>query len=429
MFTGPLDHSHCHFPRISTHRPSHARSYGIHPFFVFNGLSVLRKDKPFSLEDHRPAKRAAGWEPYEKGQITAAMSLWSQSGSPHQPDLLPLILQILSERGVEHMRAPYSAWGQLAYLQTHPRQLVNAVFGGSELLMYDLEKVVVNLDLEKGTYSWINKKGVLQDLQVSEDQFLDVCILAGFEYCSTFPPLADGVMSFTFKDSVTGYMPYFPAHHYLPPSLQKGTHDLIKQYKTGFNAVQYYAEDPQVVKTNYIDNFCRTRCAIKYHLVFTEDGEVRPLNADTAPSDIHDFIGYRLPDEVYYYLSRGLMGAQVLNTLISGVLIETPPTGNGESTEYRTFLNQLLDVRTQTLSLLTQPLNQFYQQRKVMSLYWFEQSVEHVMHHHASVPQTGGHHNGSVGVSLLNNVWERTQAWSVGREFVEDEFRRQKVRG
>lgn len=127
-----------------------------------------------------------------------AMNLWSSSGSPHQPDLLPLIMQILSERGIEHMRAPYSAWGQLAYLQAHPRQLVNAIFGGSELLMYDLDKVVVDLDLDKGTYSWINKKGVLTDLQVTDDQFLDVCIFAGFENCSTFPPLNDPA-SFTFK--------------------------------------------------------------------------------------------------------------------------------------------------------------------------------------------------------------------------------------
>ncbi|RUS17673.1 temperature dependent protein affecting M2 dsRNA replication-domain-containing protein [Endogone sp. FLAS-F59071] len=380
------------------------KSHGIHPFFVFNGLSVLRKDKPFSIEDYRPAKRASGWEPYEEGRISMAMTLWSSSGSPHQADLFPLIMQILSERGIEHMRAPYSAWGQLAYLQAHPRQLVNAIFGGSELLMYDLDKVVVDLDLDKGTYSWINKKGVLTELQVTDDQFLDVCIFAGFENCSTFPPLNDPT-SFTFK----------------------GTHDLIKQFKTGFNAAQSYAEHPSVAKINYIDTFCRTRCAIKYHLVFTEDGEVRPLNVDTAPTDIHEFIGYRLPDEVYYYLSRGLIGAQVLNTLISGVLIEMPPTGNGESNEYHGFLNQLSEMRTQTLSLLSQPLHPFYQQRKVVSLYWFEPNVEHVMLHHASaVQQTGGHNVGAVS-SVLNNVWERTQGWYVGREVIEEESRKQKV--
>lgn len=42
-----------------------------------------------------------------------------------------------------------------------------------------------------------------------------------------------------------------------------------------------------------------------------EDGEVRPMNIEHVPNDIHEFIGYRLPDEVYYYLMRGLIGPQV----------------------------------------------------------------------------------------------------------------------
>lgn len=90
-----------------------------------------------------------------------------------------------------------------------------------------------------------------------------------------------------------------------------GVHDLIKQHKTGFNAVQAYSDNIMVAKTNYIDTFCRTRCAVKYHLVINEEGEVKPMNVENAPNDIHEFIGYRLPDEVYYYLMRGLIGPQV----------------------------------------------------------------------------------------------------------------------
>lgn len=89
-------------------------------------------------------------------------------------------------------------------------------------------------------------------------------------------------------------------------------HDLIKQHKTGFNAIQAYSDNPTISKTNYIDTFCRTRCAIKYHLVMNEDCEVKPMNIEHAPNDIHEFIGYRLPDELYYYLMRGLIGPQVI---------------------------------------------------------------------------------------------------------------------
>ncbi|POG64340.1 hypothetical protein GLOIN_2v1676459 [Rhizophagus irregularis DAOM 181602=DAOM 197198] len=46
-------------------------------------------------------------------------------------------------------------------------------------------------------------------------------------------------------------------------------------------------------------------------MVLTDDGKIEPLNVENAPTDIHDVIGYRLPDEIYYYLSKGLMSPQV----------------------------------------------------------------------------------------------------------------------
>ncbi|KAG0166946.1 hypothetical protein DFQ30_006536, partial [Apophysomyces sp. BC1015] len=362
----------------------------IQPIFVFPGLSITRKDKPFSSEDSRPSYRATGWDLYEKGKLEMALGNWGNSGGVHPADLLNQVFHILHENNVEFIRAPYSAWAQLAYMHNHPKQIVTSVYGGSELLMFNIDRVVTIIDFET----------VLQDLHVSDEQFLDICILAGFEYCPSFPPLNTNVISFTFK----------------------GVHDLIKQHKTGFNAVQSYSDDPSVSKSNYVDTFCRTRCAIKYHLVLTEDGEVKPLNAESAPNDIHEFIGYRLPDELYYYLMRGLIGPQSINTLVSGVLIENAPLDNGETAEYRNFLFQLLSIRTQTLSLLTQPLHQFYQARKVVSYFWFEPHVEHVMHHHPNYNHaTNGSASVNCNASLLNTIYEKTSSWNVTQNFIDAE--------
>ncbi|CEG64051.1 hypothetical protein RMATCC62417_01095 [Rhizopus microsporus] len=377
------------------------KSHGITPIFVFPGLSILRKDKPFSKEDTRPSHRAAGWEFYEKGKTDLAMSNWASSGGIHPADLLNCVFHILHENDVEFVRAPYSAWAQLAYMYTHPKQLVNAVYGGSELLMWDIDKMITSIDFEKGNYHWINKKTVLQDLHVSDEQFLDICILAGFEYCPSFPPLNTSVVSFTFK----------------------GVHDLIKQHKTGFNAVQAYSDNPIIAKTHYVDIFCRTRCAVKYHLIITDEGEIKPLNIEHAPNDIHEFIGYRLPDELYYYLMRGLIGPQSVNSLVSGVLIENAPLDNGESTEYHNFLHQLLNIRTQTLSLLTQPLHQFYKTRKVATHFWFEPTVEQIMHHQPN----DSHGSAHVDATPLNTVYEKTNSWNVTRDFIDAELRSQKV--
>ncbi|KAG1559523.1 hypothetical protein G6F46_002736 [Rhizopus delemar] len=377
----------------------HFKTNGITPIFVFPGLSILRKDKPFSKEDTRPNHRATGWEFYEKGKVDLAMSNWASSGGVHPADLLNSVFHILHENGIEFVRAPYSAWAQLAYMYNHPRQLVNAVCGGSELLMWDVDKMITSIDFEKGNYHWISKKTVLQDLVVSDEQFLDICILAGFEYCPSFPPLNTSVVSFTFK----------------------GVHDLIKQHKTGFNAVQAYSDNPIISKTQYIDLFCRTRCAVKYHLILTDEGEIKPLNIEHAPNDIHEFIGYRLPDELYYYLMRGLIGPQCINSLVSGVLIENAPLDNGESAEYHHFLHQLLSIRTQTLSFLTQPLHQFYKTRKVATYFWFEPAVEQIMYHQPTEGAT------RIDVTPLNTVYEKTNSWNVTKCLIDSELKSQKT--
>nr|CAG8450832.1 4779_t:CDS:10 [Entrophospora candida]CAG8586087.1 6687_t:CDS:10 [Entrophospora candida] len=355
--------------------------HGITPVFVFNGLSIIRKDKPFSSEDTRPSKRAQAWDLYEKGRMDAAYSNWVVSGSIHQPELLYFVFKILKENDVEFIRAPYLAWGQ-----RNPKGYIHAIYGSSELLMYNVEKVIISLELEKDIYTWYNKKTILHELGITDEQFLDACVLAGFEHCGTFPPLNVEYNSFHFKSVL----------------------DLIKQYRTGFNAVQNYAEHQGVIKTNYVETYCRTQCAIKYHMVLTEEGKVEPLNSENSPSDIHDVIGYRLPDEIYYYLSRGLMSPQVINTLISGVLIENPPLCNGETQEYRQFLNQLLEIRTYAMGLLTQPLHQFYQSRKVISVYWFEPNNEHTLNH-----------------NVVPSVHDTLNTWNVLEKSLEEEKKAQ----
>jgi len=92
------------------------------------------------------------------------------------------------------------------------------------------------------------------------------------------------------------------------------------------------------------------------------------------------------------------------------VLIENPPLCNGETQEYKQFLNQLLQLRTQAMSLLTQPLHQFYQSRKVVSIYWYEPSNDHPLQH-----------------NVLPSVHDTLNAWNVLEGGLEEERKSQKV--
>lgn len=80
---------------------------------MFSGLSIIRKDKPFSTEDSRPSHRAAGWDFYDRGKVDLALSNWASSSGINSAELLNTVIHILNKNNVEFIRAPYSAWAQV----------------------------------------------------------------------------------------------------------------------------------------------------------------------------------------------------------------------------------------------------------------------------------------------------------------------------
>lgn len=103
--------------------------------------------------------------------------------------------------------------------------------------------------------------------------------------------------------------------------------------------------------------------------------------------------------------------------------MESAPLDNGESVEYQNFLYQLLNIRTQTLSLLTQPLHPFYKTRKVASYFWFEPTVEQIMYHQPAESSP----NSRVDATPLNTVYEKTSSWNVTNDFIKPELAKQNV--
>ena len=112
----------------------------------------------------------------------------------------------------------------------------------------------------------------------------------------------------------------------------KAAVDLVKFYKNGKEAVNTFAEQPVVKAMQYPEHFARTRAMVKFSLILSSEGTVVPLpvaapnapphghgnhrdhhpTAGDIPSDLHEIFSFRLPDEVYFYLSRGLIGPQAL---------------------------------------------------------------------------------------------------------------------
>lgn len=392
----------------------------IKPVFVFPGLQPNKKWRQSHHYEYTEAcrDRRDAWTKYENGQEDAATKLFDGRHGLSQWDLWRMVLRIFRNRNVEFIIAPYVAWAQLIYLLRHPKAYIHSIYGPTETMLYPgVDKVITQIDFTAATptFQYASKRSVTQELSVSEDQFLDIGILVGFDQSPPFPP---------------------SVHE----QALKATVDMVKYYKSGHAAVSAFAEHPAVKTIQYNDHFARTRSMIKCSLVLTSDGAVQPLplainnpasgpsgggghnqhhpTAADIPNDLHDIFTHRLPDEVYYYLSRGLMGPQALIWLTTGQIIESPPLDNGETNEYKRFVKEVITdgqtgPRATALALISSVLHNFWGKKQVYGYFWFDQPSPHgqkaISH---SLPQT-------------TQLAERVTGWNVPYPIVEDELRRQ----
>jgi hypothetical protein len=339
--------------------------FGVKPVFVFSGLNMVRKDRPFQSADVRPQKRVSAWQAYAKGDTRTAAATFESTEKFPALNFLQDIFKLFRDRGVEYFRAPYLAWPQLAYF-AHPKQnYIASIWSGLEPLLFGAGRVIVEVDWEKGVFEWVDFKLVLNQLGLMPEQFIDACILAGFDYCATFPPLTETPPPFSFRSAF----------------------EMVKMFKSGYNAVTQYNSNPNVIKLNYVDLFLRTKCLIRNHVIFESTGVAEPLMKDFSPSDLHEIIGPRFANEVYFLLSQGILNPQVLNNIVSCMLAEAPPLV--ESEEYRTYLSELMGIRNRVLSLVASSLGTAEwtaPSRRIVTVRWFEPAVDIPMSHTLPLP-------------------------------------------
>lgn len=304
----------------------------------------------------------------------------------------------------------------MIYLQRHQKAFIHAIYGPTDTLLYPgVDKLITALDLVSAapSFTFTSKRTFLPELGVTEDQFLDIGILVGFDHSSPFPPTVH-------------------------EQALKATVDMVRYYKSGHAAVCAFSDHPTVKMNQYSDHYARTRSMIKYSLILSSEGTVVPLplalntpnphgsghhphpGANDIPADLHEIFTNRLPDEIYFYLSRGLLAPQALVWLTSGQIVENPPLDNGETTEYKRFVKEVITdgqtgPRATALALISSVSHSFWATRKVHGYFWFEAPSPHA--------QKAIQHNSTQTAQLA----ERVSGWHVPYSIVEEELRRQNV--
>ena len=167
---------------------------------------------------------------------------------------------------------------------------------------------------------------------------MDACLLTGGVYdCPVLPGLAG---------SLTTMGPIFTFER---------AFDLLRTYTHGINVIRELSPD----HPEYVDRFARTKGILTYMPIIKDNGTVETLSKKNIPNNIAMLITPRLANEIYFYISRHLVGTNMYNLLISDHLKVPAPLDGGESQEYKNLLNDMIPLRTTCLSLLAGHSNRF----------------------------------------------------------------------
>lgn len=227
----------------------------------------------------------------------------------------------------------------------------------TEAFLFGIDKIVTDINQNKSTLSLLTRQACEDLLKVNTDTLRDAQLLLGTSYTPTFPVL---------EGMAAGK----------PVTIVDAINLLNSVNKSVIQLCSFHRDHPQVQALNYSTRYKKAIMTIRHHVVLEKTGVVAPLNFDTAPGDVHEFVGQRLPEELFFYISRGILGSQIPNWLTSGEIVLSLPGGVLDSEPYRRLVIESLNpLRTEALKILAESLHYYYQSRVVKVDPWVPQDT------------------------------------------------------
>ncbi|KAF4553819.1 putative temperature dependent protein affecting M2 dsRNA replication [Elsinoe fawcettii] len=319
----------------------------IKPFFIFHGISASGEQKKVVAAELLAKKIDEAWDLYNASNPDQAVAAFGTACSFDSEHIYRYVQSIFHRKNVPFLVAPYSAYAQIAYLENE--KIVDAIQGPSELLAFNTQRLILDIDFEKKNFSWVTRQACIDNLAGGNiGLFNDASLLAGSNLLQVLPQLDN--------DATPARSPKI-----------KAAADLLKRMNMGGNTIcLQYQDEPLNRQFDYLENYRKALMSLQHHVITTFEGEMVTLNKESAPNDVHAFIGQRLPDEIYCYVSRGAIGTRVLSWRTSGQIVEKPPVDGGASITYQTLIrDKIVPQRVRSLALLSQSLHRFYQHNDV----------------------------------------------------------------
>ncbi|KAJ5546330.1 hypothetical protein N7494_003915 [Penicillium frequentans] len=328
--------------------------------FVFNGLEFGKRDHRIQTQPASVRSFEQAWELYDQQQADQVVDAFSNAGTPPPETLFKFLTRILSQNGVSFMVAPYSAVAQLSYLARGSNPVVDAVYAPSEAFLFDLDKLVTRIETEPAQFTWLTKQTCQEELgRLSNEQFTEFLLLLGSSFLRPCPLFEN---------------PAFPGKL---PNIRDALPMFNSAGRTALGMCAQYEEDRRMVEYQYVDRYKRAFMSVKHHVYMDIDGRVAPMEPETTSSDLHELIGQRLPEELYFYLSKGVLGPDVPNYLTLGEVRISLPLGAEDNDIYRQLVGETLTpIRTQSICLLANSLHRFYQTKEIQIRPWYDENSD-----------------------------------------------------
>lgn len=230
--------------------------------------------------------------------------------------------------------------------------MCGAIMGSRELLLYPVKDVVIQeIDWDSSKFRSVSRDTLMGQLGVDESIFVDALLITGCSFLAPFPARTQPQHPNSVRDAVNMLR-------------TNGKH--VKQLCSSFDDI-LSKESP-----DWFDNFCKARMIVKHVIYIAHNGAVEIENPEALTGDSHEYLGIRLPEELFHYLNTGLIGPH-LASWITHQRITIRPTLDGiASDEYRALvLKQLLPARELALSLLIPRLNRGLHYHEIEVRAWF----------------------------------------------------------
>lgn len=218
------------------------------PVYVFDGKPPEFKSKV--LEERREVKNKAYEKLNEDLTEEEKIKYFKRTVSISKKQIEQCI-ELLETMGVPYIVAPGEADSQCAYLAK--AGLVDGVLTEDmDIMTFGAPKVYRNLSSYNKDNLEISMSDVLRELDLNYEQFVELCILFGCDYCERFKDIK--------QDTVYRY---YKGHHNIPDTLnhlKEDGNNLPNVSIEEYNKIKEYFMNPEIKNINNVD---MTKCDIK----------------------------------------------------------------------------------------------------------------------------------------------------------------------